>query len=366
MIHIALILRHFSRIFFSFSVSALIFHGVALASPEAYFDRYGLLPSSPEIDLGIQPLGYPSGVISALMQRDRILKKSLTSSKQPQKMHAFLRGADMLALFADKRLEAGLLGDMPSILAASAGNVYIVGLVKQASTAIVAKGDLQVNGLAGKRIGYVEASSAHHTLLQGLSSAGIKESEVKLIPMGISDMPDALARGDIDAFSAWEPAPTIAMSKNAQIHIVFRGVSTDYFVIERDFANRAPQTALHLVAAFVRTIDWMRRSSRNTDKAIRWAMADALKFSGKPSQLSVAQIAAIMHREILDIPSAPVILNDPRTPTLQKEFQFLHHLGKLPASAKWENVQSALRYDGLAKVLAEPRTFQIQIDDYED
>lgn len=350
---------YFFLIFFT-----LFFHNTVNA--EEYFDHYGLSSASPEIDLGTQPLGYPSGVISAVMQRDRILKKILADNSQFLKAHPFRRGADMLSLLAGKRLEAGLLGDMPTLLSASAGNIYIVGLVKQTSTAIVAKNAIQINSLAGKRIAYVEASSAHYTLLEGLASAGMSETQVRLVPMGISDMPDALARGSIDAFSAWEPAPTIAMNKSLQNHTVFRGVSTDYFVLERNFVKQSPQTALHLVAAFVRAIEWMRRSSRHTGKAAIWAMNDTQGFSGKPSPLSVAQIVAIMHREILDIPSAPAILNHPKAPTLQKKFDFLRDLNKLPPGARWENVQSALGYDGLTKVLADARGFQIHIYDYED
>ncbi len=215
----------------------------ATSGAEEYFDRYGLAPASPAVDLGVQPLGYPSGVISAVMRRDRILKKALADSRQPLKTHPFRRGADMVALLAERRLEAGLLGDMPTILAAAGGNVWIAGLVKQTSTAIVTKGDTQARGLAGKRIGYVEASSAHHTLLQGLASAGLDETRVKLVALRIDDMPDALERGDIDAFAAWEPAPSIALKNSNKNHIVFRGLSTDYFVIERDFesARRRPR-----------------------------------------------------------------------------------------------------------------------------
>lgn len=147
---------------------------------EEYFDRYGLTSASPSVDLGIQPLGYPSGVISAVMRHDRILKRTLAESTQPLATHPFKRGADMLALLADARLEAGLLGDLPTIGAASLGSVWIVGLVKQTSTAIVARDALQVSALAGQRIGYVEASSAHYTLLQGLGSVGLGETQVQL------------------------------------------------------------------------------------------------------------------------------------------------------------------------------------------
>jgi hypothetical protein len=318
------------------------------------------------IDLGVQPLGFPSGVISAVMQRDRILKKALEDTKQPLKAHPFLRGADMVGLLATQKLEAGLLGDMPTILAASTANVLVVGLVKQTSTAIVARGDVQVGGLFGKRIAYVPFSSAHHTLLQGLSSAGVNDTQVKLIALRIDDMPGALERGEIDAFAAWEPAPTIAMGNSDKNRIVFRGQSTDYFVLEREFEKRQPEAARHLVAGFFRAIEWMRRSQTNLDRAARWVMADAHALSGKPTSLSIAQIGAITRRDILNIPSAPVIPESTGTTPLANAYLFLAKLEKLPVGAKQENVLAAFNYDGLARVLAEAKKYQLRAFDYED
>jgi len=333
---------------------------------QEYFDRYGLSPDSPAVDLGVQPLGYPSGVISSVMQRDRLLKKALAAAKLPLHTHPFRRGADMVGLLGERRLEAGLLGDMPTLLAASSGSVWIVGLVKQSPTAVVAKGDTQVAGLAGKRIGYVDASSAHLTLLQGLTSAGIGESQVTLVPLGVADMPDALQRNDIDAFAGWEPATTIALGKSDRNHIVFKGLTTDYFVIEQSFEKRHPQAARQIVAGFLRAIEWMRRSPAHLQQAARWAMADTQAFSGKPAALSPAQIAGITRREILEVPSAPTVLMRPGAPPLKQEFDFLMQMGKLPASGAWSAVQAAFAYDGLARVLAEAQAFQLRNFDYEN
>lgn len=331
-----------------------------------YFDAYELTPDSPAVDLGVQPLGYPSGVISAVMRHDRILQSALATARLPLKTHPFQRGADMVGLLGERRLEAGLLGDVPTLLSAAVGQVWIVGLVKQTSTAIVAKGAAQVSNLAGKRIGYVEVSSAHHTLLQGLASAGLNENHVTMVQLRIDDMPDALERGDIDAFAAWEPAPSVALARNATNHIVFRGLSSDYFVIERTFAKRNPEAALQLVAGFLRAIEWMQRSQRNVEKAATWALAEGLAFSGKAAAATASQIVAITRREILDIPSAPAIPMGPNNTPLKTEFQFLSKLGKLPVGARWEQMESAFGYDGLARVLGEPRKYQVATFDYEE
>lgn len=341
----------------------------AAGAPAAeYYDSYGLAAGAPELDLGVQPLGYPSGVISTVMRHDRRLRAALAAAGHPLKTHGFRRGADMLGLLAEHRLKAGLLGDMPTILAAAGGKLWIVGLVKQSSTAIVARGGSgALRDLAGKRIGYVPASSAHNTLLQGLSAGGLGEADVRMVQLDIAAMPEALANGSIDAFAAWEPAPSIALADSAQNRIVFRGLSSDYFVIDRDFERRAPDAARLLVAGFVRAIEWMRRSRQNVMLAARWSSAEAAAFNGKASAVSPAQIAAITQREILSVPSAPAIpAGAPGTPApLQGEFAFLLKLGKLPPGGTWEGVAHAFDYAGLRQVMSDPRRFELHVFDYE-
>jgi ABC-type nitrate/sulfonate/bicarbonate transport system substrate-binding protein len=330
-----------------------------------YISQYGLHPASSELDLGIQPLGFPSGVISAVMRHDRILQSALAELRTPLRTSAFRRGADMLALLADQRLDAGLLGDMPTLLTAATGNVWVVGLAKQTATALIARNNMVVGQLAGKRIGYVEASSAHLTVLQGLQAAGLSEQQVQWVAMGVADMPQALEAGALDAFAAWEPYTTIALNRNPHNHIVFRGASADYFVITRAFVRQQPQAALQLIAGFVRALAWMRESQGNLEQAARWAMAESSAFSNVPPALTSAQVRAITRRELLDIPSAPVLLDDGGPPRLKAEFEFLRRLGKLPTAAGWAQVEAALAYDGLATVLGDGRRFKLHTYDYQ-
>lgn len=332
---------------------------------ESYVDKYGLNRNSPAIDMGVQPLGVPSGVLSSVMRRDRILLEKLKGMGSPLLTYPFLRGADMLPALADGRLDAALLGDMPTLMSAASGKVLIVGLVKQSPTAIVARGRAQVGALAGKRIAYVEASSAHQTLLQGLSSAGLSEKDVKLVPMRVDEMPAALERGEIEAFAAWEPAPSVALANSGANRIVFRGSSTDYFVVSRVVAQRSPQAVNVLVAAYVRAIEWLRVSRHNQEKAAQWVKDDAEAFSGKKSDISVEQIAGITRKELLSIPSAPRIIVNPRAqPPLKVAFDFLKGLGKLPADASWANVESAMDNDILPNIMADARLSETGRFDY--
>lgn len=358
-----------TRRFHQFFMLGLLLTSNLVTAPcqaEAYFDRYPLTVNSPPLDIGVQPLGYPSGVISSVMQRDRLLRRELEKIGRPIKAYSFRRGADMISMIRDGRLEAALLGDMPTILSAIDGEVWIVGLVKKTSTALVARNESQIQRLKGRRIAYVETSSAHHTLLQALASVGMTEKDVTLVPLGVDQMPAALERKEIDAFAAWEPAPSTALSNNPGNHIVFRGLSSDYFVINRGFQKQHPEAALILIAGFVRAIEWLRQSSANIEQAIRWTMIDGESLSGRPPELSIAQGVNITRREILNIPSAPTILVDAKEQTpLSAEFAFLKDRGKISASNSGRQLIDAFTYDGMTQVIKDPRRYGIKNFDYE-
>ena len=338
--------------------------GAGKVAAAEYYDDYPLHAASPALDLGGQPLGYPSGMLSAVMARDLILRAALEKAGTPLASHAFRRGADMLGLLGDQRLEAGLLGDMPTIISAARGDVVIVGLVKRAATALVARGDWQLGALAGKRIGYVEASSAHHTLLQGLAAAGLNEQQVTLVKLRIDEMPGALERGEIDAFAGWEPAPAVALAASERNHIVFRGISTDYFVLNTAFVRNSPEAARLLVAGYLRAINWMRLSQRNQEQAARWTLADAAALNSASAEVSVSHMASIARRDLLDVPGAPAVVHRASLAPLQAEYEFLARLGKLSAGATPQNLAAAFAYDGLSRVVAGARLYRINEFDY--
>jgi NitT/TauT family transport system substrate-binding protein len=60
--------------------------------------------------------------------------------------------------------------------------------------------------LRGRRIATAPDTSAHFYLVKTLQRAGLAEEDVTVLAMPPSDMPEALARGTVDAVSIWEPA----------------------------------------------------------------------------------------------------------------------------------------------------------------
>jgi ABC-type nitrate/sulfonate/bicarbonate transport system substrate-binding protein len=339
---------------------------VSAAAEADYAAAYPYDLGEAAVDVGAQPLGYPSGMFSAAMARDRILAAALAEAGLELRVHAYLKGFDIIPYLDGKRVEAALLGDMPTILAAASGDVAIVGLVKQTFSSVVAHNAGQMSELKGKRVGFALGSSAHHALLRGLRSAGLSERDVTLVPIGVEAMPEALHRGRIDAFAAWEPAPTLALRQDENAQVVYRGVSTDYFVLSRDFVRRQPEAAREVVAAFVRALNWMGSSHEALLRTCEWTLADGQSFTGKEQKTSPEQAAAIVRREILDIASAPVI---PRRAVdgkelLESEFGFLRELGKIPEGITWQRVRDSFARQLLIEILAKPGRYRLDQFDY--
>jgi sulfonate transport system substrate-binding protein len=339
---------------------------VGPVAAQDYVDRYAMAPNSVDLDMGLQPLSYPNGVIGAVMRRDRILRAALLTLGTPLKVHAFKRGADMLPLISERKLDAGLIGDMPTTIPASQGQVWIVGLAEVSQNAVVAQGGARVEDLAGKRIGYVPVSTAHATLMRALASARLGAHEVKLVAMGNADLPDALARREIDAFVGWEPVISMALAANPKNRIIFRSESVDYFVIRRDFEQASPEAARVLVAGFVRAIEWMRRSPQNAQKAAKWVLADGGEFLGSPVSVPVSQVVAVTRSGILNIPSAPVIVKSAGAEPLKAEFELLKSLDKLPGDGRWDHVAASFGYEGMGQVMANPRQYALRRFDFEE
>jgi NitT/TauT family transport system substrate-binding protein len=78
---------------------------------------------------------------------------------------------------------------------------YAYHIVARRSAGISTTADLR-----GRRIATSPDTSAHFYLAKTLQSAGLSEGDVTVIGMPPPDMPAALARGEVDAVSIWEPA----------------------------------------------------------------------------------------------------------------------------------------------------------------
>jgi len=326
------------------------------------FDRNGKVAN-----LGSQPLAVPSGVIGEVMLHDKILKKALATRGWEFRNHGFFKGQDANFFFQRGDIDLVVAGDWPTITLAASQDILVVGLVKQSFSSLLAKDAHQIGQLKGKRIGVALGSTAHYGLLIALTDAGLKETDVTLVPTENMEMIEALNQGRIDAFSCWEPATTNALRIHPELKVVQRFMNSSYFSVSKEFARNNPEVTEQLVAAYVRALRWMRQSDTNLMQAVDWMLTAGELLLGKPTGLSPQDIAKTTTNDLLKIAHSPAVpRNDlAENGSVRRAFVFLQGQGKIPASVSWEKISASFDRTLIDKILTNPKKYQLLQFDYD-
>lgn len=180
-------------------------------------------------------------------------------------------------------IDFAILG-VPAMLAGAAAtqDVRLIASAADGGSAIVGGPDIiDVRDLRGKRVGYPLGSSQEVLLRSTLTAHGIDPNrEVVLVNLAFSDMANAYASGQIDAFSSAEIGPSIARQRGAHdvvspydtaVGKVNIGMATTQRVIDRD-----PELVQRVVDAHARAVTFM---DQNRDD---WQLRVVEEFSLDP------------------------------------------------------------------------------------
>lgn len=118
--------------------------------------------------------------------------------------------------------------------------------------------------LKGKRVMTPRLTSANYYLVAMLRTVGLTEADVELVPLppaqgdqtGMDQMSEALARGDVDVISIWEPEPEDSIHRLGDDAIVFqdRSVYREVFNLHARATDLAEPSKRRSIVAFVRAV----------------------------------------------------------------------------------------------------------------
>ncbi len=332
------------------------------------YSKYKFGDTDDTIDIGIQPLYLPTGIITEAIRRDNILRDSLSKLGLNLRLHPFLKGDDVNFFLRSGDLEGGIGGDMSALTAAGTLDVVIPALIQQGFCAVVAEHPMLIEELRGKRIGYAFGSNAHYALLNALALAELTESDVTLVPMDATDMPRALREGRINAFSAWEPTPTLALAADENAVVIHRSLSSGYLYFTRAFSEKHPEALREIVAAEIRALAWLHIDKANLLKAAAWDIAADEALAGDPTLLTAQRNAELAKVDILSFGAIPYIPETSLAPQgrLHREYEFLRALNKLPRSARWDKVRSSFDRAIIEEIASEGRRYRLDEFDYSE
>ena len=132
-------------------------------------------------------------------------------------------------------------------------------LVARRSAGITKLADLK-----GKRVMLPRQTSAHAYLVAMLRTVGLSDEDVVLVNLlptqgdqtGMDQMSDALARGDVDVISIWEPEPEDAIRRlgNDALVLQDRSVYREVFNLHARATDLADAEKRRSIVAFVRAV----------------------------------------------------------------------------------------------------------------
>ncbi|MEW6530598.1 MAG: ABC transporter substrate-binding protein [Thermodesulfobacteriota bacterium] len=330
------------------------------------YTKYQFDHSGRTVHFGIQPLWMPAGNIAEVMSRDAILTQELGKLGLSIRFHAFLKGDDITFFVKKGDLQGGMVGDVPALLAAAVLDILIPAATHQGFDHIVASRELLIRDLKGKRIGYPYGSVSHRTLLEALASDGVTEDQVSLIPQEVTDLPDALAGGFIDAFAAWEPATMAALSKAPTASAIHRSRHLGLVYFTREFATNHSEAMHRILAAEIRAVRWLTADRNNLARSCKWVAERSLgrgteNLVMSPDKCSAAIAELGQMQFVLVIPERDLRAGG----YLEREFEFLKSLGNISSTVVWTDVRKKLDRSIMTEILASPLKYRVDEFRYE-
>ncbi len=151
---------------------------------------------------------------------------------------------------------------------------------------IVSKLDIKtITDLKGKTVSVDKLNSFNHIfLVQLLKINGLEESDVKIIPIIASEVPNALKFGLIDAGQTWEPYQSHAIADGYRLLATSAdapGIITDVLMFHSKFVEERPDDVKKVLRGLFRALEF-RDTNQNESYHI---MSNAFEMS--PASLKV-------------------------------------------------------------------------------
>jgi sulfonate transport system substrate-binding protein len=163
-------------------------------------------------------VGFQKGeAIELTAKQHRGLEQRLNPVGVQVRWAEFEYGPPMLEAMRVGSIDIGGVGDTPPIFAqaARANLLYVAALPSGASAILVPAGSKleTLKDLRGKRIAFARGSSAHNLTVVALEKAKIPFDDVQPLYLAPADAAAAFERGDIDAWTIWDPYYAIYESR---------------------------------------------------------------------------------------------------------------------------------------------------------
>jgi len=181
------------------------------------------------------------------------------------------------------KADAATNAETQAILRSTASpDIRVILTVAEYAYHIVARrssGIANASDLRSKKIATSLNSSAHFYIVKTLRDAGLSEADVKVVGMAPPDMPQALAHGDVDAVSIWEPAAQKSIDALGADAVIINGPPySERFNLNTSAAVIADPARHAAMVGFLRSIISASRDVRDHPDRVQPVIAAKLNL----------------------------------------------------------------------------------------
>ncbi len=259
------------------------------------------------------------------------------------KVAFFGSGAEATSAMAAGKLQIGTFGDFPTIAMISAKlpvkMLTATAEISGTQQVVVRKGITKPADLKGKKIGLLVGSSSESFLSSMLRHYKVPLKSVEFINMRPPEQVAALARGDIDGLTVWQPYLLRAKNRAGGHALVsalrsyipgMEGPVSFYaaysvLVVRDEFLGKNPSSIKAVLRALHKAETYINANKDDTAKSMEKNMRAAAKDL----------------RVFLDENVYNMGLDAKFVKTLNKTVQFMHSVGKVKSKAKVEDYIAA-------------------------
>jgi ABC-type nitrate/sulfonate/bicarbonate transport system substrate-binding protein len=201
------------------------------------------------------------------------------------KFQTIVSSADRMLALTSGAIGWTNTGQLAAVAEMAKGNrtFYWVGMIDEAAGqegVAVRPGIGRIEELRGKKIGVPNNSSAEVTLSLLLQDAGLTRKDVEIVPLTVTDITTAFARGQIDAYSIWQPTLSSALAGQPGAKILATNADTnlykregaiaagDVVVMRRDLIDGNPQPASAILRGLTKAIALVKSNPSEAAAAV--------------------------------------------------------------------------------------------------
>jgi sulfonate transport system substrate-binding protein len=213
-----------------------------------------------EFHIGYQKIG-----LLVVARQQHLVERRLAEPGIPVTWSEFAAGPPLLEALNAGSIDFGYTGDAPPIFAQSAGAelVYVAATPPtRLGEAIITRESSPIRSLAelkGRRVGFTRGSSSHNLTVAALEKAGLSYGDITPVLLGPADAAAAFGRGDIDAWTIWDPFLALAQAREP-VRVLASAADVapahSFLLARRAFAEKHPQVIVQALEGLKQAAAW--------------------------------------------------------------------------------------------------------------